>query len=57
MEKPKFKTIVVDGDMLAYVAGYSTQTKRWFVRDESGDVVIDYPTITSCENYLEKSRT
>ena len=50
----KFNTIVIDGDMLAYLAAFPTQSDRWFVRDDEGDVVIDYPTLKSCEDYLEK---
>lgn len=50
----KFNTIVIDGDMLAYLAAFPTQTERWFVRDNEGDVVIDYPTLESCQNYLQK---
>lgn len=52
----RFKTIVIDGDYLAYLCTFPTQSDRYFVKDAEGNVIVDYPSLASCTSYLLKSR-
>lgn len=53
--KQRFNTIVIDGDMLCYLASFPTQSERFFVTTLEGDSIIDYPSLKSCESYLIKN--
>ena len=52
--KQRFNTIVIDGDMLCYLASFPTQSERFFVTTLEGDPIIDYPSLKSCENKESK---
>lgn len=53
--KQKFKTIVIDGDYLAYLCAFPTQSDRYCIKDQEDNLIISYPTLKSCETYLTKN--
>lgn len=50
-----FKTIVVDGDYLAFLAAASTETTTYFLYNKEKELLCTKPTIDSCKKFCVKN--
>lgn len=56
MIRQKFGTLVIDGDYLAYLAAFVTQSVVHTVLDKEGKVVVSKPSLDTCKKHCEKLR-